>query len=111
MDNLIITNCQLTESDLTHLSQWPHISRLKGLDLSGITLTQFTPDLQVLLEEVASNLEELNLEQCGIMDSHLEAILPALSRCSQLRSTSLGGNLLSTVVMEKLLSHTAGLPR
>ena len=109
MDNLIITNCQLTESDLTHLSQWPHISRLKGLDLSGITPTQFTPDLQVLLEEVASNLEELNLEQCGIMDSQLEAILPALSRCSQLRTISLCGNLLSMAIMEKLLSHTARL--
>uniref|UniRef100_A0A4X1SNG4 Uncharacterized protein n=1 Tax=Sus scrofa TaxID=9823 RepID=A0A4X1SNG4_PIG len=84
LDNLIITNCQLTESDLTHLSQWPHISRLKGLDLSGITLTQFTPDLQVLLEE-------------------LEAILPALSRCSQLRTISLCGNLLSMAIMEKLL--------
>uniref|UniRef100_A0A8D1YWN4 Uncharacterized protein n=1 Tax=Sus scrofa TaxID=9823 RepID=A0A8D1YWN4_PIG len=109
LDNLIITNCQLTESDLTHLSQWPHISRLKGLDLSGITLTQFTPDLQVLLEEVASNLEELNLEQCGIMDSQLEAILPALSRCSQLRTISLCGNLLSMAIMEKLLGHTARL--
>uniref|UniRef100_A0A4X1TLY1 Uncharacterized protein n=1 Tax=Sus scrofa TaxID=9823 RepID=A0A4X1TLY1_PIG len=94
LDNLIITNCQLTESDLTHL---------------GITLTQFTPDLQVLLEEVASNLEELNLEQCGIMDSQLEAILPALSRCSQLRTISLCGNLLSMAIMEKLLSHTARL--
>uniref|UniRef100_A0A8W4FKX6 Uncharacterized protein n=1 Tax=Sus scrofa TaxID=9823 RepID=A0A8W4FKX6_PIG len=94
LDNLIITNCQLTESDLTHL---------------GITLTQFTPDLQVLLEEVASNLEELNLEQCGIMDSQLEAILPALSRCSQLRTISLCGNLLSMAIMEKLLGHTARL--
>lgn len=110
MDNLIITNCQLTESDLTHLSQWPHISRLKGLDLSGITLTQFTPDLQVLLEEVASNLEELNLEQCGIMDSQLEAILPALSHCSALTSFSVRGNLLSLAIVQKVLGCTTGLP-
>uniref|UniRef100_A0A8C3W9C7 Uncharacterized protein n=1 Tax=Catagonus wagneri TaxID=51154 RepID=A0A8C3W9C7_9CETA len=109
LDNLIITNCQLTESDLTHLSQCPYMGRLKGLDLSGIVLTRFTPDLQVLLDKVAANLEELNLEQCGIMDSQLEAVLPVLSHCSQLRTISLCGNLLSMAIMEKLLSHTARL--
>ncbi|XP_049568497.1 PRAME family member 12-like [Orcinus orca] len=38
------------------------------------------------------------------------AILPALSHCSQLRSFSLCGNLLSMAVMEKMLLHTTGLP-
>ncbi|XP_057587724.1 PRAME family member 15-like [Hippopotamus amphibius kiboko] len=111
LDNLSITNCQLTESDLTHLSQCPNICQLKGLDLSGVTLTDFSPELlQVLLEQVAATLQELNLEQCGIGDFQLESILPALSHCFQLRTFSLCGNLLSKTIMEKLLSHTAGLP-
>ncbi|XP_059935867.1 PRAME family member 4-like [Mesoplodon densirostris] len=111
LDNLSITNCQLTESDVTHLSQCPNISQLKGLDLSGVTLTNFSPELlQVLLEKVAATLQELDLDLCGIMDSQLEAILPALSHCSQLRTFSMCGNLLSMAIMEKLLRHTHGLP-
>ena len=111
LDNLSITNFQLTESDWIHLSQCLNISQLKGLDLSDVRLTFFSPELlHVLLEKVAATLQEPDLSQCGIMDSQLEAILPALSSCSQLRSFSMCGNLLSMAVMEKLLRHTVGLP-
>ena len=111
MDSLSITKCWLTESDLTHLSQSPDISQLKGLDLSGVTMTDFRPEfLQVLLEKVAATLQELDFDVCGITDSQLEAYLPARSLCSQLRSFSLCGNLLSMAGVEKLLRHTAVLP-
>ncbi|XP_059998860.1 PRAME family member 12-like [Lagenorhynchus albirostris] len=111
LDNLAITHCLLSDSDLSHLSQCPNISQLKGLDLSGITLTYSSPELlPVLLEKVAATLQELYLEQCGIMDSHLETILLPLSRCSQLMFFSLRGNVISMAVMEKLLRHTSGLP-
>ena len=96
---------------MTHLSQSPDISQLKSLDLSGVTMTDFRPELlQVLLEKVAATLQDLDLDVCGITDSQLEACLPALSRCSQLRAVSLCGNLLSAAVLEKLLRHTAVLP-
>ena len=105
--NISITNCLLTESDLAHLSQCWNICQLKGLNLNGVTLTNFHPELlQVLLEKVASTLEELDLNLCGIMDSHLMAILPVLSSCSQLRVLSLCGNLISMTVLESLLRHT-----
>ncbi|XP_057411868.1 PRAME family member 15-like isoform X1 [Balaenoptera acutorostrata] len=111
LDNLSITNCWLTDSDLIHLSQCPNIRQLKGLDLSGVMLTDFSPVLlQVLLEQVAASLQELNLEQCGISDFQLESILPVLSHCSQLRTFSLCGNLLSMTIMEKLLCRTTGMP-
>ena len=111
LDSLSITRCWLTESDLTHLSQSPDISQLKGLDLSGVTMTDFRPELlQVLLEKVAATLQELDFDVCGITDSQLEAYLPALSLCSQLRSFSLCGNLLSAASVEKLLRQTAVLP-
>nr|XP_020757889.1 PRAME family member 8-like [Odocoileus virginianus texanus] len=110
LDHLAITNCQLTESDLTHLSQCPNIHQLKGLDLSGVTMTDFSPEiLHILLEQVAATFQELNLEQCGITESQLESILPVLSCCSQLMTFSLCGNVLSMAIMEKLLSHTTGL--
>uniref|UniRef100_A0A8C0AHE8 Melanoma antigen preferentially expressed in tumors-like n=1 Tax=Bos mutus grunniens TaxID=30521 RepID=A0A8C0AHE8_BOSMU len=106
--NISITNCLLTESDLTHLSQCWNICQLKGLNLNGVTLTNFHPELlQVLLEKVAGTLEELDLNLCGIMDSHLMAILPVLSSCSQLRVLSfLCGNLISMTVLKSLLRHT-----
>uniref|UniRef100_A0A8C6CY35 Uncharacterized protein n=1 Tax=Moschus moschiferus TaxID=68415 RepID=A0A8C6CY35_MOSMO len=110
LENLTITHCLLTESDLTHLSQCPSISQLKGLDLSGVVVTNFRPAiLQILLEKVAASVWELGLDECGILDSQLEAILPALSLCFQLRSFSLRGNILSMATTEKLLLHTAGL--
>ena len=110
MYNISITNCLLTESDLTHLSQSPKICQLKGLNLSGVTLTNFCPKLiQGLLEKVAGTLEELNLNLCGIMDSLLTALVPALSCCSQLRVFSMCGNLISMAVLENLLRHTDGL--
>uniref|UniRef100_A0A8C6D8U8 Uncharacterized protein n=1 Tax=Moschus moschiferus TaxID=68415 RepID=A0A8C6D8U8_MOSMO len=111
LDNISITNCLLTESDLTHLSWSPKICQLKGLNLSGVTLTDFSPDpLQVLLEKVAGTLEELDLNLCGITDVHLTAFLPTLSRCSQLRVLSMCGNLVSMAVLESLLRHTDRLP-
>ena len=101
----------LTESDSTHLSQCLSISQLKGLDLSGFVLTKFRPVIcQILLGKVAATVQELSLDECGILDSQLEAILPALSLCFQLWYFSLRGNILSMAAMEKLLLHTAGLP-
>ena len=59
LDNLGITRCLLTNSDLTHLSQSPNISQLKGLDLSGVTVTDFRPEvLHLLLEKVAATLQD-----------------------------------------------------
>ena len=110
MDHLAITKCWLTESDLTHLSQHPNIRQLKGLELSGVTMINFSIEiLHILLEQVAATLQELNSEQCGITEFQLESILPALSCCSQLRTFSLCGNVLPMAIMEKLLSHTTGL--
>ena len=65
LDHLAITNCQLTESDLTHLSQCLNIRQLKGLDLSGVTMMDFSPEvLHILLEQVAATPQELNLGWC-----------------------------------------------
>lgn len=83
-------HCLLMESDLIHLSQCPSISQLKGLDMSGVIVTNFRPViLQILLEKVAATVQELGLDDCEILDSQLEAILPALSLCFQLWSFSL----------------------
>ena len=71
-----VTNWQLTESHLPHLSQSPNLHQLKGLDLSGVTIMDFSPEiLHVLLEQVAATLQELNLEWSWITESQHESIL------------------------------------
>lgn len=98
------------ESALKHLSQCPNLGQFKDLDLSGVTLTNFSPEpLRALLERVAASLQDLDVIHCGITDSQVEAILPVLGRCCQLRTFGICGNVLSMATVEKLLRHTAGL--
>ncbi|XP_016050678.2 putative PRAME family member 26 [Erinaceus europaeus] len=104
-----LTNCTLTEEDLTHLFQSPHITHLKDLCLRGVPLTSVREPLRALLELNAATLQHLDLGQCGLQDPQLEALLPALSSCSQLNSLSLHGNHLSMATLEKLLHCTSGL--
>ncbi|XP_063645377.1 PRAME family member 15-like isoform X2 [Pan troglodytes] len=107
---LAITNCVLLESDLRHLSQCPSVSQLKTLDLRGIRLANFSlVPLQVLLEKVAATLEYLDLDDCGIVDSQVNAILPALNRCFELTTFSFCGNPISMATLENLLCHTIRL--
>uniref|UniRef100_A0A2K6F5A2 Uncharacterized protein n=1 Tax=Propithecus coquereli TaxID=379532 RepID=A0A2K6F5A2_PROCO len=110
LETLSITNCLLSESDLRNLSQCPSIGQLKNLVLSGITLTNFSPEpLQLLLQKVAATLQILNLNECGITDAQLAVILPALSRCAQLTTLSFCGNRISKASLENLLRHTLRL--
>ncbi|PNI25946.1 PRAMEF20 isoform 2 [Pan troglodytes] len=107
---LAISNCVLLESDLKHLSKYPSIGQLKTLDLSGTRLANFSlVPLQVLLEKVAATLEYLDLDDCGIVDSQVNAILPALSRCFELTTFSFRGNPISMATLENLLCHTIRL--
>uniref|UniRef100_A0A673UIY3 PRAME nuclear receptor transcriptional regulator n=1 Tax=Suricata suricatta TaxID=37032 RepID=A0A673UIY3_SURSU len=106
LETLSITYSQLTEWDLVCLSQCPSITQLKELGLRGVRLTSVhMKPLQVLLETVAATLQTLNLEHCDLLDTHLEAILPALSHCYQLRSLNISWNFLSMAVVQQLLHH------
>ncbi|XP_046309326.1 PRAME family member 12-like [Marmota monax] len=88
----------------------PNTNQLRHLDQRGIKLTNFSPvPLQILLETIAATPKSLDLESCEIADSQLQAILPALSRCSQLRILCFFGNRISMSVLRDLLLHTARL--
>ncbi|XP_023613884.1 PRAME family member 14-like [Myotis lucifugus] len=100
----------LTHSDLTRLFQCPNLRQLKSLHLFGLSLADFSPEpLRALLEAVAPTLQDLGLDNCAMVDSQVEAILPVLSRCHQLRDFTIPENPLSVATVEKLLRHTAGL--
>uniref|UniRef100_G1P6W0 Uncharacterized protein n=1 Tax=Myotis lucifugus TaxID=59463 RepID=G1P6W0_MYOLU len=111
LDELSLTYCQrLTHSDLTHLFQCPNLRQLKILHLLGLSLADFSPEpLRVLLEAVAPTLQDLGLDNCGMADSQVEAILPVLSRCHQLRKFTISINNFPVATVEKLLRHTTGL--
>jgi hypothetical protein len=85
-------------------------SQLKYLHLQDCSLKDLRLELLgALLETLAGTLESLLLEECEITDSQLDAILPALSCCSQLTMFSFFGNRISMVTLENLLRHTARL--
>ncbi|KAM6174134.1 PRAME family member 12-like [Erethizon dorsatum] len=110
LEALSLSSSPLKESDLKHLSQCASTSQLKSLTLRRLSMKSFNPEtLQVLLDKLASTLETLALEHCDITDSQLLAILPALSRCSQLKTFSCYGNHFSLGILQVLLRLTAGL--
>ncbi|XP_026981079.1 melanoma antigen preferentially expressed in tumors-like [Sagmatias obliquidens] len=112
LETLSITKCLISEADLMHLSQWPSVSQLKDLSLSGVNLTGISSKpLWVLIEKASATLQDLDLDECGIMDSQFSALLPALSHCSQLTTFSFCGNPISMAVLESLLRHTVGLSK
>ncbi|XP_051043933.1 PRAME family member 12-like [Phodopus roborovskii] len=107
---LSITLCQLPQSGFKHLSQCQALCQLKHLKLSGVVLSRFcVPHLRVVLENVADTLQNLELVNCVMEDSDLSALLPALSRCSQLTTVNFYDNDLSTAVLKKLVQSMAGL--
>ncbi|XP_045439802.1 PRAME family member 8-like [Pipistrellus kuhlii] len=111
LEKFAISHCQrLTHSDLTHLFQCPNLRQLKSLRLYCVSLADFSPEpLRALLEAVAPTLQDLGLDNCAMVDSQIEAILPVLSRCHQLSFFTISENRLSLATVEKLLRHTARL--
>ncbi|XP_071474657.1 PRAME family member 12-like [Marmota flaviventris] len=112
LETISITNCQLSDPDWNDLSGSPNLDQLIHLTLWGSKLRSFSPEpLVIPLENAAATLETLNLQDCGITNSQLQAILPVLSCCSQLRVLSFNGNDISISVLSNLLLHTSRLTR
>ncbi|XP_021056776.1 PRAME family member 12 [Mus pahari] len=110
LEILSITDSKMSESDLQSLSQCPGIRQLKHLNLSGVILTDLSPEpLRALLERVAATLKTLDLENCMIKDSQLDVLLPALSQCVQLIMFNYLRNPISVAILERLLHHTSRL--
>ncbi|XP_077883902.1 PRAME family member 12-like [Ictidomys tridecemlineatus] len=110
LETLSITNCPLSDSDWKYLSRYPNTRQLRNLELRGIKLTDFSLEpLQILLDNTSTTLNSLDLAACGITDYQLQALSPALSRCSKLVILSIHGNRLSMSALSDLLLHTARL--
>ncbi|XP_056371680.1 leucine-rich repeat-containing protein 14-like [Oenanthe melanoleuca] len=111
LESLELAFCSLVPADLAFLSQSFHAPALKRLDLSGHDISQgLLEPLRLLLEETSASLLYLDLRECRMADSHLNALLPMLRGCSHLRFLGLYGNPLSTAVLKDLLQKTLELP-
>ncbi|NXQ87850.1 LRC14 protein, partial [Nyctibius grandis] len=111
LESLELAFCYLLPGDLAFLCQSHHAAALRKLDLSGHDLTEnLLQLLRRLLEEASPSLLHLDLMECRLTDARLEALLPALRRCSRLRYLGLFGNPLSTPGLKALARQTAALP-
>ncbi|XP_055462622.1 preferentially expressed antigen in melanoma-like protein 7, partial [Psammomys obesus] len=112
LQTLSITYCNLSQSDLNSLSEYPKLFQLKHLDMKGVRLKalDLTP-LQILLENAADTLQSLDLTACRMKDTHLTVLIPALSKCSQLANVSFYDNDFSMHNLSNLLQHTANLSK
>ncbi|ERE83469.1 PRAME family member 12-like protein [Cricetulus griseus] len=110
LETLSITLSLVSQSDLNLLPQCQSLWQLKHLNLSGIPLFffHFKP-IQILLESITATLQTLEFEGCELNDSHITALLPGLSQCSQLTKINFYGNGISMLVLEDLVHRTAKL--
>lgn len=110
LESLSITHSQLSQADLNHLPLSLNLHQLTHLNLSGVVLSHFSIEpLRVLLERVAATLKSLELEGCRMKVSQLSALLPALSKCTQLTKVNFHNNDSSMAVLQDLFQHTANL--
>ncbi|XP_055966933.1 PRAME family member 12-like [Sorex fumeus] len=107
---LTILHCPLLERDLTHLCQFRSLPQLRELSLRGTDLSVVGESLPNMLESCASTLQDLDLGICRLQDVHLEAILPVLKLCSQLKILNLHWNDVSMAFLVQMLRDLAGLP-
>ncbi|XP_038616597.1 leucine-rich repeat-containing protein 14 [Tachyglossus aculeatus] len=110
LESLELAFCYLLPADFSYLSQSPHASALKKLDLSGNNLSPpLLGPFRTLLREASPSLLHLEATECQLTDAHLATVLPALGRCARLRYLGLFGNPLSTQGLKALLRRTEGL--
>uniref|UniRef100_A0A8D2M5R6 Leucine-rich repeat-containing protein 14 n=1 Tax=Zonotrichia albicollis TaxID=44394 RepID=A0A8D2M5R6_ZONAL len=110
LESLELAFCSLVPTDLAFLSQSFHAPALKRLNLSSHDFSQgLLEPLWLLLEETSASLLHLDLMECCMADSHLDALLPTLRHCSCLCFLGVYGNPLSTATLRDLLQKTLEL--
>ncbi|XP_069477877.1 leucine-rich repeat-containing protein 14 isoform X1 [Ambystoma mexicanum] len=96
LESLELAFCHLLPSDISYLSESIHVPSLKKLDLSGNNLSELLlHPFQRLISRVSASLLYLDIMECKLTDTHLEAILPSIYLCSKLRYLGIFCNPIS----------------
>lgn len=110
LETLSMTYCQLSRSDLKHLSECQSLYQLKQLHFKSVMFSKSCfKSLRILLENVSGTLQTLQLEHCRMKDYQLKVLLPALSQCCHLTRINFYGNNFSSSVLKDLLQCMANL--
>ncbi|XP_028641697.1 PRAME family member 4-like [Grammomys surdaster] len=110
LQSLSISFCQLSTSDLKHMTKCQSLYQLKKLHFNNVVFSKSgSKILKILLEYVSETLKNLQFEHCRMKDSQLKDLLPALSQCSQLNFINFYYNDFSFDVLIDLLQCTANL--
>ncbi|XP_034358477.1 PRAME family member 12-like [Arvicanthis niloticus] len=110
LESFSMSFCQLSTSDLKHMSKCQSLYQLKQLHFNTVVFSKSCfKSLRILLENVSETLQSLQLEHCRMKDSQLKVLLPALSQCSQLNSIIFYDNDFSSPVLKDLLQCMANL--
>lgn len=110
LESLELGHCNLLPVDLYYLSESPHISSLKKLDLRSHNLSEhLLPPFLQLLAAISSSLRYLDISMCQLSDHTLSVLLPTLCHCSHLRCLVLAMNPLSTQALRSLSQNCAHL--
>ncbi|KAK7809245.1 hypothetical protein U0070_025654, partial [Myodes glareolus] len=99
VESLSIQRGRLSEPDLEHLCLWLRLYQLKYLNLHSLSLLHLSP----------THLQFLHEKDCSIRDSQLNALLPALSKCSKLNRVNFLNSVISTSLLKDFLHCKANL--
>ncbi|XP_028637263.1 PRAME family member 12-like, partial [Grammomys surdaster] len=110
LESLSMSFCQLSTSDLKHMTKCQSLYQLKELHFNTVVFSESCfKSLQILLESVSETLQSLQFEHCRMKKSQLKVLLPSLSQCSQLNIINFYNNNFSSAVLKDLLQCTANL--
>ena len=108
LETLSITQCLISQRDFDLFSCSQNLFKLKHLEIRGMILYALDlMPLRGLLQKVADTLEILDFQWCRMKDSQINALLPALSQCTQLNQINFYNNDFSMCTLKALFQHTA----
>ncbi|KAK7799386.1 hypothetical protein U0070_021986, partial [Myodes glareolus] len=110
LDFLHLTFCELSYNDFKFLAECPQANNLKLLNITHNPMCwEDCEPFYNLLHRISGTLQHLAVNQCILTDSIVAGVIPALSRCSQLRVFNLSSNPLSMPMLMRLLEHLTPL--
>uniref|UniRef100_A0A8C5K0I2 Melanoma antigen preferentially expressed in tumors-like n=1 Tax=Jaculus jaculus TaxID=51337 RepID=A0A8C5K0I2_JACJA len=110
LDYLHLSLCELSHRDFIFLAQCPQASHLKVLNLSNNPMYWEDFELfQALLENLSGTLQHLEINHCLLTDATFSVLLPALSRCAQLRVLSFASNPITMTMLMRIMQHLTPL--
>ncbi|KAG8511181.1 Melanoma antigen preferentially expressed in tumors [Galemys pyrenaicus] len=110
LDTLCLSFSDLSNRDVTALSQSSQATHLRLLNLSNNQIFwEADEPFLILLDKVSGTLQHLELNNCLVADTALSVLITALSRCSHLRVFSFAFNPITFPALVNLLQHVVAL--